>query len=148
MTITYILDHGLDNLAATYASDGVRTRVLDVSSSSYCQGAVDEAGQVDILINNAGASTGLIRDEHLNRSVDLDDVTPDFWDYFVGTNFFGPWCLIRACVPAMRARKWGRVINVTTSLSAMLRAIFHPYGPAKAGMEAMSAGHAGRFAKD
>ena len=91
---------------------------------------------------------GLIRDDHLDRLVDLDEVTPDLWDYFVGTNFSGPWYLTKACVPAMRAQNWGRVINVTTSFFTMLRPMFHPYGPAKAGMEAMSAGHAGEFAKD
>ena len=148
VTATDISDHGLGDLAETHASDGLRTRVLDVSSSLDCQGAIDEVGHVDILINNAGASMGLIRDDHLDRLVDLDEVTPDLWDYFVGTNFSGPWYLTRACVPAMRAQNWGRVINVTTSFFTMLRPMFHPYGPAKAGMEAMSAGHAGEFAKD
>jgi NAD(P)-dependent dehydrogenase (short-subunit alcohol dehydrogenase family) len=46
----------------------------------------------------------------------------------------------------MAARGWGRIINVTTSFFTMLRGRFHPYGPAKAGLEAMSAGHASEFA--
>lgn len=45
----------------------------------------------------------------------------------------------------MLARRWGRIINVTTSFFTMLRGRFHPYGPAKAGLEAMSAGHANEF---
>ena len=36
-------------------------------------------------------------------------------------------------------------MNVTTSFFTMLRGRFHPYGPAKAGFEAMSAGHAAEF---
>ena len=148
VTATDISDHGLDDLAATHAGDRVRIRALDVGSSSDCQVAIDEAGQVDILINNAGASMGLIRDDHLNRLVNLDEITPELWDYFVGTNLSGPWYLTKACVPDMRARRWGRIINVTTSFFTMLRPMFHPYGPPKAGMEAMSAGHAGEFAKD
>ena len=45
----------------------------------------------------------------------------------------------------MLAQRWGRIVNVTTSFFTMLRGRFHPYGPAKAGLEAMSAGHAGEF---
>ena len=39
--------------------------------------ARDEAGTVNILINNAGASMELIRDDHLNRLVNLDGITPE-----------------------------------------------------------------------
>ena len=148
VTAADISDHGLRDLAAAHADDGLRIRALDVSSSSDCQEAIIETGQVDILINNAGASMGLIRDDHLDRLVNLDEVTPELWDHFVATNLSGPWYLTKACVPAMRTRGWGRIINVTTSFFTMLRPMFHPYGPPKAGMEAMSAGHAGEFAKD
>ena len=147
VTATDISDDGLNDLAAIHAGDRLRVRVLDVGSSLDCQGAINEAGQVDILINNAGASMGLIRDDHLNRLVGLDEVTPELWDHFVGTNLSGPWYLTKACVPDMRSRRWGRIINVTTSFFTMLRPMFHPYGPPKAAMEAMSAGHAGEFAK-
>ena len=58
VTATDILDPGLDDLAAAYTRVGLRIRVLDVRNSSDCQKAIDEAGQVDILINNASASLG------------------------------------------------------------------------------------------
>ncbi|MGI9423430.1 MAG: SDR family oxidoreductase, partial [Hyphomicrobiaceae bacterium] len=48
----------------------------------------------------------------------------------------------------MKAKSWGRIINVTTSFFTMLRGRFHPYGPVKAGLEAMSAGHAAEFEPD
>ncbi len=148
VTAADISDHGLRDLAATHADDGLQIHALDVGSSSDCQAAIVEAGQVDILINNAGASMGLIRDDHLDRLVNLDEVTPELWDHFVATNLSGPWYLTKACVPTMRTRGWGRIINVTTSFFTMLRPMFHPYGPSKAGLEAMSAGHAGELAKD
>mgnify|MGYP001401068691 FL=1 len=148
VTAADISDHGLRDLSAAHAEDGLRIRALDVGSSSDCQAAIFEAGQVDILINNAGASMGLIRDDHLDRLVNLDEVTPELWDHFVATNLSGPWYLTKACVPTMRTRGWGRIINVTTSFFTMLRPMFHPYGPPKAGLEAMSAGHAGELAKD
>ena len=43
-------------------------------------------------------------------------------------------------------QRWGRIIDVTTSFFTMLRSGFHPYGPCKAGLEAMAAGHASEFA--
>ncbi|MDA1031270.1 MAG: SDR family NAD(P)-dependent oxidoreductase, partial [Proteobacteria bacterium] len=62
-------------------------------------------------------------------------------------NLSGAWYLTRAVIPRMKKKQWGRIINVTTSFFTMLRPMFHPYGPAKAALEAMSAGHAGEFAK-
>ena len=53
--------------------------------------------------------------------------------------------MTRAAVDGLLAQRWGRIVNVTTSFFTMLRGRFHPYGPAKAGLEAMSAGHAGEF---
>jgi len=78
--------------------------------------------------------------------VRIDEITPEFWNRMVAVNLSGAWYLTRAAVPGMRARGWGRIINVTTSFFTMLRGRFHPYGPAKAGLEAMSAGHASEFA--
>ena len=139
---------GLSDLAATHSASNLQTKKLDVSSQPACQAVIEQAGVVDILINNAGASMELIREDHLNQLVTLDEVTPDMWDHFVATNFSGPWYLTHAVVPGMRSQSWGRIINVTTSFFTMLRPMFHPYGPAKAGLEAMSAGHAGEFSKD
>ena len=40
-------------------------------------------------------------------------------------------------LPGMKARRFGRVVNVTTSMFTMLRGKFHPYGPSKAALEAL-----------
>ena len=53
--------------------------------------------------------------------------------------------MTHAAIDGLLAQGWGRIVNVTTSFFTMLRGRFHPYGPAKAGLEAMSAGHAGEF---
>lgn len=148
VTAADITETGLAKLAAAHDTPRLAVTVLDVGDQPACQAAVEAVVRVDILINNAGASMGLIREDHLNRLVAMDEVTPAMWNQFVATNLSGPWYLTRAAVPAMRDRGWGRVINVTTSFFTMLRPMFHPYGPAKAGMEAMSAGHAGEFADD
>jgi NAD(P)-dependent dehydrogenase (short-subunit alcohol dehydrogenase family) len=85
---------------------------------------------------------GAIRDDHMVNLVGIEEITPEIWDRFVTVNFSGAWYLTRAAVPAMKRGGWGRIVTVTTSFFTMLRGGFHPYGPAKAGLEAMAAGHA------
>jgi NAD(P)-dependent dehydrogenase (short-subunit alcohol dehydrogenase family) len=46
--------------------------------------------------------------------------------------------MTRAVVPIFRKQKWGRVINVSTSILTMMRKGFVPYGPTKAALEAWS----------
>lgn len=140
---------GLAALASAIAeaglADQVTTRVVDISDCAACEEAVAAAGKVDILINNGAMSMGVISAHHMTDLVTIDEIDPAVWDKFIAVNLSGGWYLTRAAVPAMKAQKWGRIINVTTSMFTMLRGRFHPYGPSKAGLEAMSAGHAQEF---
>jgi NAD(P)-dependent dehydrogenase (short-subunit alcohol dehydrogenase family) len=88
---------------------------------------------------------GAIRDDHMTNLVGIEEIAPETWDRFVAVNFSGAWYLTRAAVPAMKRAGWGRIVTVTTSFFTMLRGGFHPYGPVKAGLEAMAAGHAKEF---
>ena len=148
VTAADVSDHGLRDLAAAHADDGLRIRALDLGNSSDCQGAIVEAGQVDILINNAGASMGLIRDDHLDRLVNLDEVTPELWDHFVATNLSGPWYLTKACVPAMRTRGWGRIINIGSEVLARGAGNFSPYVAAKGAQNGWTRSMATELAPD
>lgn len=146
---TDVAADGLAELAGDLKSAGldgnVTTRVVDISDRAACEAAVAVAGNVDILINNGAMSMGVISPHHMTDMVTIDQVDPDVWDKFIAVNLSGGWYLTRAVVPAMKAQKWGRIINVTTSMFTMLRGRFHPYGPSKAAFEAMSAGHAQEF---
>jgi NAD(P)-dependent dehydrogenase (short-subunit alcohol dehydrogenase family) len=126
------------------------TRVLDIADPAACEAAVEQTakrfGALDVLINNGALGMHLLRDDCMTNLVRIDEITPEFWNRMITVNLSGAWYLTRAAVPGMRARGWGRIINVTTSFFTMLRGRFHPYGPAKAGLEAMSAGHASEFA--
>ena len=128
---------------------GFLTRVTDIADWAACEAAVEATrrnlGQPDILVNNAALGMGVVREDHMSNLVMIDEVTPEMWKRFADTNFSGPWFMTRAAAPGMRERGWGRVINVTTSFFTMLRGSFHPYGPCKAGFEAISAGHAKEF---
>ncbi|MGI9478944.1 MAG: SDR family NAD(P)-dependent oxidoreductase [Hyphomicrobiaceae bacterium] len=140
---------GLEELMAEVTSAGlgdrVATQVLDISDNAACEAAVAAVGKVDILINNGAMSMGVISLHHLTDLVSIDQIDPAMWDKFISVNLSGGWYLTRAVVPGMKAQQWGRIINVTTSMFTMLRGRFHPYGPSKAGFEAMSAGHAQEF---
>jgi NAD(P)-dependent dehydrogenase (short-subunit alcohol dehydrogenase family) len=147
---TDVADAGLRELASIMEREGLGqrlgTRLLDISDPRACAEAVDAArdsfGTVDVLVNNGALGMGAIRDDHMVNLVGIEEITAETWDRFVAVNFSGAWYLTRAAVPAMKRAGWGRIVTVTTSFFTMLRGGFHPYGPAKAGLEAMAAGHA------
>jgi NAD(P)-dependent dehydrogenase (short-subunit alcohol dehydrogenase family) len=147
-----VSDRGLAEVAKLHANQGDRlvTRYLDIADRRAAAAAVaaaeDRFGAVDILINNGALGMGAIREDHFTELVGIEEIEPEVWDRFVAVNFSGAWYLTRAVVPGMKQRGWGRIINVTTSMFTMLRGRFHPYGPSKAALEAMSAGHAQEFA--
>ena len=150
---TDIADAGLKELALMMAGEGLAERLvgrpLDISDRRACAASVDAArarfGSLDILVNNGAVGMGAIRDDHMTNLVAIEEITPEMWDRFVAVNFSGAWYLTRAAAPAMKRAGWGRIVTVTTSFFSMLRGGFHPYGPAKAGLEAMAAGHAKEF---
>jgi NAD(P)-dependent dehydrogenase (short-subunit alcohol dehydrogenase family) len=138
-----------DAMQAEGLADGLATRRLDISDERACAASVEATrerfGSLDILVNNGALGMGVIRDDHMANLVDIEEIAPEVWNRFVAVNFSGAWYLTRAAVPAMKRAGWGRIVNVTTSFFTMLRGKFHPYGPVKAGLEAMSAGHAKEF---
>ena len=126
----------------------VTTRT-DISRYEECEAAVAQTraslGGLHILINNGALGMGVIRVDHMTELVRIHEIAPQTWRAFVEVNLSGAWYMTRAAIDGLLAQGWGRVVNVTTSFFTMLRGRFHPYGPAKAGLEAMSAGHAREF---
>lgn len=86
---------------------GVRA---DVANSSEIDAVVDrtleEFGKVDILVANAGISP----------AVALQDTSDELWDDVIGTNLSGVFHSIRAVVPAMSERHYGRIVNTSSML--------------------------------
>src|SRR5690349_1097951 len=60
----------------------------------------------------------------------------------MAVNLTGSWILTRAAIAHPRFLRWGRLVYVTTRFFTTLRGRFHPYGPSKAGLESLAAGHA------
>ncbi len=116
----------------------------DVADAASCAHAVDRVashfGGLHVLVNNAGLGMGLLRADHMERPVQIEDIPVELWHRIFATNTAGAFHMCKAAVPRFRTQRWGRVINVTTSMFTMLRGGFSPYGPAKAALEAWSSG--------
>ena len=100
---------------------------------------VDAAlGPVDILVNNAGVA--------IVRSV--DDLTEDDFDRTIMVNLKSAFLCTQAVLPAMRVRKWGRIVNITSGAARGAGAIGPHYNASKAGMEGLTRGYAARLVKE
>ena len=143
----------LDELAAGLDEEAGSGRLItsrtDIASYGECDAAVAQTrarlGGLHILVNNGAAGMGVIRMDHMTDLVEIHEINPETWERFVTVNLSGAWYLTRASIDGLLGQGWGRIVNVTTSFFTMLRGRFHPYGPPKAGLEAMSAGHAKEF---
>jgi len=147
-----LADRSADGVARLHAELGAERTMplaLDVADAGACELAVGQVvsrfGRVDALVNNAALGMSVVRRDHMTRMVQIEDITPDVWASFMAVNLGGPFYMARAVVPGMRARKFGRIINVTTSYYTMLNPGFSPYGPVKSGLEAWSASLAGEL---
>lgn len=96
-------------------------------------------GQVDILVNNAGIGQVQIKPDYHRHPPPFFEVSVAQWNRSIAVNASAVFALSLAVVRPMMARRWGRIVNVTTSLGAMLRYGMAPYGPSKASAEALSA---------
>jgi NAD(P)-dependent dehydrogenase (short-subunit alcohol dehydrogenase family) len=96
-------------------------------------------GKIDILVNNAGIGQATLRPDGWRQPIRFWEVGADDWRRFVAVHTTAPLLLTKAVVHDMVAAKWGRIVNVTTSLGTMIRAGLAPYGPSKAALEAWSA---------
>ena len=111
----------------------------DAAISDIVGQARGRFGAIDILVNNAGVGQATLRPGNWQQPLRFWDITADQWRNFVAVHTTAPLLLAQAVVPEMRERKWGRIVNVTTSLGTMIRSGSPTYGPSKAALEAFSA---------
>src|SRR5678815_345520 len=87
-----------------------------------------ELGKVDILINSAG----------INIRGPINELTPDQFTEVMSINVTGTWLCCRAVLPGMRARKWGRIINLASALGLVGLAGRTPYTASKGAVVQMT----------
>jgi 3-oxoacyl-[acyl-carrier protein] reductase len=114
----------------------------DVSQAAAVAKMVDLAGStlgtIDILVNNAGLA--------IVRSI--DDLTESDFDLTIAVNLKSAFLCTQAVLPAMRAKKWGRIVNISSGAARGAGAIGVHYNASKAGMEGLMRGYAARLVKE
>jgi NAD(P)-dependent dehydrogenase (short-subunit alcohol dehydrogenase family) len=119
----------------TIEADLARDEVIDEIVAK----ARGRFGVIDILVNNAGVGQATIRADNWQRPIKFWEITPEQWKLFVAVHNNAPMALSRTLVHDMMRQKWGRIVNITTSLGTMIRSGSPTYGPSKAALEAFSA---------
>jgi len=127
--------------AAGAASGGeAGALALDVTDADAGErllaGAEERFGSLDVLVNNAGTA----------RWRDLDDVPDEDWRAQYELNVMAPLRAMRAAIPPMAERGWGRVVNVCSTAGKRPSAAMPEYSVAKAAELSLSRLFADRHA--
>ena len=114
----------------------------DVSQAAAVAVMVEQVaktlGPVDILVNNAGIA--------IPRGV--DDLSEDDFDRTIMVNLKSAFLCTQAVLPSMRARQWGRIVNISSGAARGAGGIGPHYNASKAGMEGLTRGYAARLVKE
>jgi 3-oxoacyl-[acyl-carrier protein] reductase len=112
----------------------------DITNKGDCERAVAETcrlfGGLHILVNNAGKGPAHLEALPDFTSMKYWETNADMWAKVIETNVVGTYFMARVAAPPMIRGGWGRVINITTSLSTMQRRQNSPYGVSKTAIEA------------
>ena len=133
-----------ESLAKDIVKAGGRAIAIgaDVSKSDAVAAMVGRAsrelGPVDILVNNAGIA--VVRG--------VDDLSEADFDQTLLVNLKSAFLCTQAVLPGMRARRWGRIVNISSGAARGAGAIGPHYNASKAGMEGLTRGYAARLVKE
>ena len=98
-------DHALAARLAAEHSARVRYIAADMSDGDACRALIDKAGACDILVNNAG----------IQHVAPIEDFPVDTWNRIIAINLSSAFHTTAAALPGMKARGWGRVINIASA---------------------------------
>jgi NAD(P)-dependent dehydrogenase (short-subunit alcohol dehydrogenase family) len=108
---------------------GLRADVTsEADMQAMAQRTLSEFGRLDILINNAG----------VNIRGPIDELTFEQFRQVQQINVDGVWLAARAVVPHMKQRKWGRIINLSSTLGIVGLANRTPYCSSKGAVVQMT----------
>ena len=122
--VTLSYRSGKDEAEAVAAEIGGRAVEADVSEADDAAALVDEAGELDVLVNNAG----LTRDGLIARMSDED------WRIVLDTNLGGVFHTCRAVARGMMRRRRGAIVNVTSIVGLRGNSGQANYAASKAGI--------------
>jgi 3-hydroxybutyrate dehydrogenase len=104
----------------------------DMTKPDQIKGMIDEAisklGSIDILINNAG----------IQYVAPIEDFPIEKWDQIIAINLSAAFHAIRAAVPGMKAKGWGRIISTASAHSLVASPFKSAYVTAKHGIAGLT----------
>lgn len=115
----------LADLAELEAADKIE---LDVTDPTSVDAALKTAGEVSVLVNNAGTTV----------QAPVEAVPIDAVRAVLETNVYGPLRLIQALLPSMRERNGGLIVNISSEAVRAAPALQGTYAASKAALEALS----------
>lgn len=123
-------------MVAQLAERGARVTAVpfDVTDEHAVRVGIEHAtaalgGPMDVLVNNAGVPIGMT----MQPFIEMD---PSEWHRYIDLNVYGSLHCIRAVLPSMRERRWGRVIQISSGAAQSgLRIGISLYGASKSGIE-------------
>jgi 3-oxoacyl-[acyl-carrier protein] reductase len=114
----------------------------DVSQSDQVKEMVThverQLGPVNILVNNAGMA----------RQIKLEDIAEADWDEHINVNLKSAFLVTQAVLPQMRAQRWGRIINISSTAAQTGGLVGPHYAASKAGMLGLTHSYAALLAKE
>ena len=135
---------GAEAVVAKIKAGGGRAIAIaaDVSQAAAVTKMVEQVardlGPIDILVNNAGIA--IVRG--------VDELSESDFDRTILVNLKSAFLCTQAVLPDMRARKWGRIVNISSGAARGAGAIGPHYNASKAGMEGLTRGYAARLVKE
>ncbi|WP_458789694.1 acetoacetyl-CoA reductase [Yoonia sp. MH D7] len=119
---------GNDEKAAAFSAEtGIKTYKWDVGNYEACAAGIAqieaELGPVEVLVNNAG----------ITRDAPFHKMTPQQWNEVISTNLTGVFNMTHPVWPGMRARKFGRIITISSINGQKGQFAQTNYAAAKAG---------------
>ncbi len=100
----------------------------DMSKGADCRALIEKAGGCDILINNAG----------IQFVSPIEDFPPEKWDQILAINLTSAFHTTAAALPGMRAKGWGRIINIASAHGLTASPFKSAYVAAKHGILGLS----------
>jgi len=97
-----------------------------------------ELGSVNILVNNAGMA----------RQLKPEDIAEADWDEHLTVNLKSAFLVTQAVLPQMRAQRWGRIINISSTAAQTGGLVGPHYAASKAGMLGLTHSYAALLAKE
>ena len=122
----------LRNGLATKYDVGVRYDGADLSKQAPIEAmmkrAIDEFGAIDILVNNAG----------IQYVAPVDEFPVDKWDTIQALNLSASFHTARLALPAMKRKKWGRILNIASAHALVASPFKSAYVAAKHGIAGLT----------